>query len=42
MDSPLTLRFGFPDDAGAVARLAALDSAAVPASPLLLAIADAG
>jgi hypothetical protein len=33
----LTLRFGFPDDAQALARLAALDSAQSPAHPVLLA-----
>ena len=37
MHSPLTLRYAFPDDAAAVARLAALDSAEPPAAPLLLA-----
>lgn len=36
-DAVVTLRFGFPDDAEAVARLAALDSAAPPPLPLLLA-----
>lgn len=35
--TPLTLRFGFPDDAQAVARLAALDSSEPPSWPLLLA-----
>jgi hypothetical protein len=34
---PLTLRFAFPDDADAVARLAALDSSDPPPAPLLLA-----
>lgn len=33
----ITLRFGFPDDAAALAQLAALDSAPVPDPPLLLA-----
>src|SRR5947209_13494179 len=32
----LTLRFGFPDDAAALDRLAALDSSEPPASPVLL------
>jgi hypothetical protein len=36
----LTIRPAFPDDAGALARLAALDSARVPAGPLLLAEVD--
>jgi|SRR5664279_1472338 len=36
----ITLRPATPEDAAAVRRLAALDSAAVPASPLLLAEAD--
>jgi hypothetical protein len=35
--SPVTLRFGFPDDALALARLAALESAVAPAQPVLLA-----
>jgi hypothetical protein len=35
--SPVTLRFGFPDDSRAIARLAALDSASPPAQPVLLA-----
>jgi hypothetical protein len=35
--SPVTLRYAFPDDAEAVARLATLDSAAPPPQPLLLA-----
>ncbi len=34
---PVTIRFAFPDDERALARLAALDSAGVPATPLLLA-----
>lgn len=34
---PVTLRFGFPDDANALARLAALDSSRPPAQPVLLA-----
>ena len=33
----LTLRFAFPDDERALASLAALDSALVPAAPLLVA-----
>lgn len=33
----VTIRLAFPDDAEAVRRLAALDSEAVPAGPLLLA-----
>jgi hypothetical protein len=33
----VTLRFAFPDDERALVRLAALDSAAVPDGPLLLA-----
>jgi hypothetical protein len=33
----VTIRYGFPDDAGALARLATLDSAEVPAAPLLVA-----
>jgi hypothetical protein len=36
-DPTVTLRFGFPDDAEALARLAALDSAPVPGAPFLLA-----
>jgi hypothetical protein len=36
----VTLRFGFPDDAEAIARLAALDSASAPAQPVLLAEVD--
>jgi hypothetical protein len=35
--SPVTLRFGFPDDAVALGRLAALDSALPLAGPVLLA-----
>jgi hypothetical protein len=35
--SPVTLRFAFPDDAEALARLAALDSSAPPPMPALLA-----
>jgi hypothetical protein len=38
--SPVTLRFGFPDDAEAIARLAALDSAELPPPPILLADVD--
>ena len=34
---PVTLRFGFPDDADALGRLAALDSSRPPAPPVLLA-----
>jgi hypothetical protein len=34
---PVTLRFAFPDDAAAVARLAALDSAPPPVGPVLVA-----
>jgi hypothetical protein len=33
----VTLRFAFPDDASQVAKLSALDSAAMPAEPVLLA-----
>ncbi|HUO74032.1 MAG TPA: hypothetical protein VMU39_24885 [Solirubrobacteraceae bacterium] len=33
----VTLRFAFPDDALALARLAALDSAGVPTAPVLVA-----
>jgi hypothetical protein len=33
---PLTLRFAFPDDAAAIARLAALDTSDPPPAPLLL------
>jgi hypothetical protein len=36
IDQAITLRYGFPDDAEAVARLAALDSAEVPLRPILL------
>lgn len=36
----VTLRFGFPDDDAALSRLAALDSAAIPAHPLLVAEVD--
>jgi hypothetical protein len=36
-NSPVTLRYAFPDDAQAVARLATLDGARVPTQPLLLA-----
>jgi hypothetical protein len=35
--SPLTVRFARPDDAAALARLAALDSAAVPSGTVLIA-----
>jgi hypothetical protein len=34
---PVTLRFSFPDDAEALARLAMLDSSEVPPGPLLMA-----
>lgn len=34
---PVTLRYGFPDDAEAIARLAKLDSSEPPPQPLLLA-----
>jgi hypothetical protein len=37
MDSSVTLRFGFPDDSGALARLAVLDSSEPLAMPVLLA-----
>jgi hypothetical protein len=37
MDSSVTLRFGFPDDAGALAGLAVLDSSEPLAMPVLLA-----
>jgi hypothetical protein len=37
IDSSLTLRFAFPDDETALRHLAALDSAAVPPAPLLVA-----
>jgi hypothetical protein len=36
----VTIRPAFPDDAAAVARLAALDSARLPAGPLLIAEVD--
>jgi len=36
----VTLRHAFPDDAAAIARLAALDSRPVPTGPLLLAEID--
>jgi hypothetical protein len=39
IDVPFTIRRAWPDDARALARLAALDSAIVPAGPLLLALA---
>jgi hypothetical protein len=38
--TPITLRLAYPDDAAAVARLAALDSRRVPSGPLLLAEID--
>lgn len=34
--TPVTLRFAFPDDLGAIAQLAALDSCEPPAMPVLL------
>jgi hypothetical protein len=37
MHEAVTLRYAFPDDASALARLAALDSASVPAGQLLVA-----
>lgn len=37
---PVTLRFAFPDDAEALARLAVLDSSEAPALPALLAEVD--
>ncbi len=37
MHEGITLRYAFPDDDAAVARLAALDSASVPDAPLLVA-----
>jgi hypothetical protein len=37
IEEAITLRYGFPDDAQAIARLAALDSAEVPPRPILLA-----
>ncbi len=37
VEQSITLRYGFPDDAEPLARLAALDSAAVPRGPILLA-----
>jgi hypothetical protein len=40
MHNPVTLRFAFPDDAAAVARLAALDSSRPPAQPVLIAEID--
>jgi hypothetical protein len=39
IDVPFTIRRAWPDDARALARLAALDSAIVPVGPLLLALA---
>ena len=36
----VTLRFGFPDDASALARLAILDSSAPPGEPVLIAEVD--
>jgi hypothetical protein len=40
VSEPITLRRDDPDDEAAIVRLAALDSAAVPRSPLLLAEVD--
>jgi hypothetical protein len=37
MHNPVTLRFAFPDDSAAVARLAALDSSRPPRQPVLVA-----
>jgi hypothetical protein len=37
IDLAITLRYGFPDDAEAIARLSALDSSEVPGLPILLA-----
>jgi hypothetical protein len=37
---PVTIRAAYPDDAPALWRLAALDSASVPAEPLLVAETD--
>jgi hypothetical protein len=37
MHECITLRYAFPDDAAAVTRLAVLDSAEIPAAPLLVA-----
>jgi hypothetical protein len=37
LTSPVTLRFGFPDDSSAIGRLAALDNSLPPARPVLLA-----
>ena len=39
-DLPITIRPAYPDDVGALQQLAALDSAAVPAAPLLVAEVD--
>jgi hypothetical protein len=39
-DLPITIRMAYPDDASALRRLAELDSAAVPAEPLMLAEVD--
>jgi hypothetical protein len=39
IDVPFTIRRAWPDDTRALARLADLDSSAVPAAPLLLALA---
>ena len=40
MNLPVTLRPAYPDDAPALWRLAALDSSALPAAPLLVAELD--
>jgi hypothetical protein len=37
LHSAVTIRYAFPDDAGPLARLASLDSAAIPPAPVLLA-----
>lgn len=37
IEEAITLRYGFPDDAEAIGRLAALDSGEVPRAPILLA-----
>lgn len=39
-DTDVRIRYAFPDDAAALCRLAALDSAVTPASPLLVAEVD--
>jgi hypothetical protein len=40
LSDPITIRRDHPDDAAAIVRLAALDSAAIPPSPFLLAEVD--